>query len=734
MIAVLVLSYSSGILDLSTDRPLPGTESEVFQSQDQILVQSLREFGKFPLWNPYIHTGQPYVADPFLHVYNPLATIPVLIFGVLGGFKIALFLSFLAAALGMWWLATVMGMKPPARLWVALVYSFTGQIAARFVQGEYDFALGAAWIPWALGGLACTMRTRSKQFAALTAIFMALLFFSGNVYYSYYMLFAIAIFALVMLLDLRLRPIEFALDRERLKMLALVGALALGLIAIQLLPLVESWPYTSKESNPDLKDSHTFVQILRDYLSSDLQREDAVQILPPEEFYAYMGPGAFFALLLLPLARHRTRKRELLSFGLLLALVFLWIDVKRMPWADIYARTPLLVQFRYPTRMLIFGAAAILTLAGTGLDSLWARMLQLAAPGAQGANDRRWRFIGLAGVVLIPLFMIGSMLDVYSTNKRLINTWTRYEPPQQIMRWLADYDPGVYYVSNLLNWPRATIENEIRYIDAWYGYAFHSPKEHMLNKRPVIARPKYRILGNDITPEDLDARAVHRFEGHTIYELPNSLPFAWSATDEALRDASNDMELRHSDVTPLKPQVTGPNSLQVTARGDGDATLVVLTANYPGWMVRLDGQPTPLRNVGGYLASDLQPGEHEYVFAYRPTSFILGLGISLLSLAFTVGLIGRHSDIDIASLAQRLQRSIALPFPPKPGRRASPGPTYSPHHPPARSEVSPTSPAHHDRPALGEGVRLEGRGQIQIHASLEDNIQVRVSIHVERMD
>ena len=57
--------------------------------QDWTLVNSLREFGKFPLWNPYIQTGLPFIADPMLHVYNPVVTLPVLLFGVRHGFKLA---------------------------------------------------------------------------------------------------------------------------------------------------------------------------------------------------------------------------------------------------------------------------------------------------------------------------------------------------------------------------------------------------------------------------------------------------------------------------------------------------------------------------------------------------------------------------------------------------------------------------------------------------------------------
>ena len=203
VIGLVILLYCSAFLDLGSGRSLPGNEADVFLTLDRILRQSLLEDGQFPRWNPYIQAGLPFVADPFLHIYNPLAILPVLLLGALDGFKIALFLSFLAAGLGMWWLSAVLGMGRFSRLWVALMYAFTGQATARFIQGQYDFTLGFAWIPWVFASILLTLRTRRKFHTAGSALFLALLFFSGNMYYAYYMLFALALLALVELLKIR---------------------------------------------------------------------------------------------------------------------------------------------------------------------------------------------------------------------------------------------------------------------------------------------------------------------------------------------------------------------------------------------------------------------------------------------------------------------------------------------------------------------------------------------------
>jgi len=61
----------------------------------------------------------------------------------------------------------------------------------------------------------------------------------------------------------------------------------------------------------------------------------------------------------------------LVFFVLLVLLALVWIDVRAMPWAGLFARVSFFNQFRYPTRMLIYGAVGIIALAGLGLDLLW---------------------------------------------------------------------------------------------------------------------------------------------------------------------------------------------------------------------------------------------------------------------------------------------------------------------------------------------------------------------------
>ena len=76
------------------------------------------------------------------------------------------------------------------------MFAFAGQPAARFFQGQYLFVFGFAYIPWIIitccrwqeppGAGEILLFKESRTWHA--AVSLALLYFSGNAYYPFYML------------------------------------------------------------------------------------------------------------------------------------------------------------------------------------------------------------------------------------------------------------------------------------------------------------------------------------------------------------------------------------------------------------------------------------------------------------------------------------------------------------------------------------------------------------------
>ena len=641
VIGVIILFFALTFLNFDENKILSGNEFGVVTFLDHVLLNSLRRFGEFPLWNSYLRTGQPFVADPFMHIFNPFTSIPVLLLDVVNGFKVAVFLSFLIAAVGQWSLGRVLGFSRSVRLWSAVLYALNGQAAARFIQGEYLFVFGYAWIPLIFASIIMSLRIHKMRYYALTALSLTLLFFSGNIYYAYYMGVTLILFVLVVSFDFNRKNI-IGVNKKRIKTLLLIGFLAIGLSSVQLLPTIEFWPHIQTHGDPNLETSQPLDEAITNWISTSTDRPEALKTLPPEEFYGYIGIIPFLAAVLALGALWKGwRRKEILALLGLFFLTIIWICVRYTPFGSIYSRTPFLYQFRYPSRFMIFGSLAIINLGGIGLTWLmdltshWRSNLE-----TEGTNQLSGDASKLIHTVLIVL-MFFSAANVFTVNQRVIGIRDRYLYADQILEWLRDYDTTPNYVSIPIStgWHVAAADFGQRYWDAWHGYIYFPPVETKPDIRPVVAKPNYLVFGKEKTPDYLDAVAVDNIQNHTVYALQESLPYSFAVADSILKRVEAG-ELKRFEVTPLEVKELGPNTLSIQAEiPDEAAWIVVMTSYFPGWVVTIDQRPKDLTYIGDFIAVQATPGNHEYVFSYKPASFQLGLVITILSTLLLLGLV-----------------------------------------------------------------------------------------------
>ena len=75
-----------------------------------------------------------------------------------------------------------------------------------------------------------------------------------------------------------------------------------------------------------------------------------------------------------------------------------------------------------------------------------------------------------------------------------------------------------------------------------------------------------------------------------------------------------------------------PERVVIQTDADAPVLLILSDAAYPGWTATVDGAPAPLYTANGmFRALLLPPGLHEITFHFRPTSYLIGRWISLLS-------------------------------------------------------------------------------------------------------
>ena len=92
---------------------------------------------------------------------------------------------------------------------------------------------------------------------------------------------------------------------------------------------------------------------------------------------------------------------------------------------------------------------------------------------------------------------------------------------------------------------------------------------------------------------------------------------------------------------PSAAAITGdtPDRVTVAASVTRPALLVLADTGHPGWRVTVDGRPAPLLSADGCLRAVALPqsGRHQITFFYRPAMFLLGLYLTLLTLAGLLG-------------------------------------------------------------------------------------------------
>jgi hypothetical protein len=152
-LALVGMGFALPFLNMNTNLTLPGVELQTHISSLKLFTDWLGGYADFPLWNPAIGLGRSWIADPFVFAFNPFASIPMWLWGVNNGSKIAIAIHFVIAGFGMWVVAKLMGFQWPTRLWASTLYMLSGGLVSHLYAGQPQLFFALAWLPWSLAGL-----------------------------------------------------------------------------------------------------------------------------------------------------------------------------------------------------------------------------------------------------------------------------------------------------------------------------------------------------------------------------------------------------------------------------------------------------------------------------------------------------------------------------------------------------------------------------------------------------
>ena len=192
---------------------------------------------QIPLWNPYYCGGAPLLANPQSRVLAP--TFPILlIFDVVRGLKIEVFLNLVIGMTGMYAVARWYGLSGAAAFLPAVVYMLSTMYSLILASGATNF-LSIAWVPWTVWAFVRSFdRTR---FTVAAGLFLALTYLSGG-----HWVVPIVVLFLALYFVLGLFSHGW---RRSLQVLLLTGVTSLGFGAIKILPSAEVMRRTTPTRN-----------------------------------------------------------------------------------------------------------------------------------------------------------------------------------------------------------------------------------------------------------------------------------------------------------------------------------------------------------------------------------------------------------------------------------------------------------------------------------------------------
>ncbi len=608
---------------------------------------SITRYGEIPLWNPFMQTGFPQAGDLLGHFWMPFSTIPVLIWGGINGMKVAVFLAFITAGLGQWYLGRVFGLRGIFRLWSSLTFMLSGGLALLWRLGWYELLLGAVWFPWVFGSFWTALHNKKRSSLVYCSLCVSMVLLSGGGYYPFYLLGCAGIILLAAYLTSKGEIRKHMLPRA-----IGIAALAAGIVAVMLLPLITGYRLTNRIAGPDLSQSGSqpILYALMNYLIATPDWLNANILGTANGWnWFYLGPLSIVGLFFLVIAfRYRRYRPALIAMTALSVFLLLWMSNRYPPLKYLYNWFGFLYTLRFPQRLLIFAGSSILILSGFSLQALYYKVRKSSkqfAISLTAKNHGNSLFIRVTDIFsfLFLVCLAYFVSDVYKVNQGIaFGPHSLDLTSIKALTWLKQYDPSLYYTDlggdlYFWSWAPAAYNLEMPIInDSNQVERLASSTAQASENSPFIATPKYQFLQSNQTPST-GAQLVTEIDGYQLWYYPEALPFAFIVPEGSIEPGT---KLDLSKTIPMEVSYEGLNKINVVADFSSSADkLVVLVSDFPGWKLSVDGKPAILTPINYYLGTQPLPGKHTYSFVFDPPLYHVGLLISLYSIYMAILLI-----------------------------------------------------------------------------------------------
>ncbi len=352
-----------------------------------------RQLPGAPLWDPWIVSGRPLLADGQSAVFSPF-TLPAYVMPLQESLAWTALLTLWAATFGMYLLARALGMRFAGGLMAGVVYGLNLWIVAWV---SYPHSAVWALMPWLLFGTERLVRRPDAIAVAVLSGLVGAQFLAGHPESSFHILLATVAFFALRLALARRRERATSL-RPRLWAMAAALVAGAGLAAILLVPFGE---LLLNSSDLDARsgtgvDQHVDPTFLLGFFLFDYWGRSTDTALIPFLFARAWYAGALpLMLAAAALVLHPRRDQVWIAIagGVLLAVIF------GLPGlVQVATRIPPF-NLGHNDRLIVVVLACLALLAGWGLDKLTSR----AAPDERASKRI---LLTAAAIVALPLMMV----------------------------------------------------------------------------------------------------------------------------------------------------------------------------------------------------------------------------------------------------------------------------------------------------------------------------------------
>lgn len=365
------------------------------------LLRALNE-GRIPLWTTGMYGGFPVLADAQIGALYPVNLLLFRLLPAHFALSYSMLLHLAWAGAGMYLLARAFDLRVSAALLAGLVFSFSGFMFSRLAHVTVLFS--SAWLPWLIYCYEQFQRARAQKSSrvgvwfALTTITLGIQFLCGFPQVAFMNTLTFALFAFLGPL-LWHSPNAERISVRSIRTLALpivlVGVLALGVAAAQIIPTAELVGHSVRAGPSDFEFVTSYslpVEFLPQFVFPFLHGEPSEGA--NNEYWAYIGIAPF-ALALLAIFLCRDRRTIFFTLFALSALSLALGDVN--PAYRLIYQLPGFNLFRVPARYLLLFVFAATLLGASAFDALSNRLAQ---------NDGRWKRAMPWGAALALLTML----------------------------------------------------------------------------------------------------------------------------------------------------------------------------------------------------------------------------------------------------------------------------------------------------------------------------------------